>query len=759
MALTVGSVVAQFKSDLSDFKKGLSEARDNISSFSNSTVSALKGAEEGSKKFALALTAGVTALAGAIGYGAKVAGDLEAARQGFVALLGSAEKADATMARIKREAAATPFEITGLVTGTQALTAITKDGNKAIDVLLDVGKAVAISGKGQAELDRVVFNLQQISATGKVTAMDIRQFQSAIPIFNDIVEASGMTVAELQNADNAAELLFEAFKKAGSEGGISAAGFTAQAGTFNQLMSNMKDNITILSSEIVKETGIFDGLKGAISKINEVLGNQDNIIPTIKSFFEFLQKYGIIIATAITFALIPAFVGLAGSLMATMIPLFPFIAAGIALGAVITGIVYVVKHWGEIMDWVKDKIEIAKNAIANAFAPVIEKVTGAFDNFVSWLQGIPGAIESFINGIIDTIRAGFEWVGGIFEMVWAKITEGFNAFVGFLVSIATAIWNVIKIVASPFVWLHQNIVEPIMLLIQAIILRVFYEIFTFIVGTMTALIDFLVNSVFIPIYDFFVYWFTAIWSWLVWLWTTVTTWLQNVIFNPLRDFILFWLTQIYNFFVENFTKLKNWINETLTFIKDNIFMPIFTAIKDFVVMIWESIVDFTKKAWEWIKQHILAPLNEAKEGAKTTTTGILDWIKNTWNNIVDFLVNLKDKIVDAIVKPFREAKQQVEEWAQKIRDAADKINPFHRESPSLVDKVQAGVAAIKDAYASLGDNFQVPQVAGLGVGTGGGNVITISMAGANITDISVAEEYAEAIGDKLIRRLTKVNRV
>ena len=127
------------------------------------------------------------------------------------------------MARIKKEAAATPFELTGLVAGTQALAAITKDGNKAIDTLLDVGKAISTSGKGQAELDSVIANLQQVASTGVVTEMDIRQFQRAIPIFNDILAASGLTTEELKNSKDSAKLLFDAFKKAGQEGGITAA--------------------------------------------------------------------------------------------------------------------------------------------------------------------------------------------------------------------------------------------------------------------------------------------------------------------------------------------------------------------------------------------------------------------------------------------------------------------------------------------------------------------------------------------------------
>jgi len=188
------------------------------------------------------------------------------------------------MTRIKEEAKATPFELPGLIEGTQALTAITKDGDKAIDILLDVGKAVAMSGKGQEEMSRVIFNLQQVASTGKLTAMDIRQFQGAIPIFNDIVEASGMTVAQLQESANASELLFEAFRKAGAEGGMTYAGFIEQAGTFNQLWSNVGDTITILSADVVKQTGIFDIAKQGMSAfISTIEANQEAIVSFIKN--------------------------------------------------------------------------------------------------------------------------------------------------------------------------------------------------------------------------------------------------------------------------------------------------------------------------------------------------------------------------------------------------------------------------------------------------------------------------------------------
>jgi len=202
----------------------------------------------------------------AVSVGINTSAQLETATQGFKALLGSAEEASGVIERIKKEAKQTPFEIAGLVEGALGLTAITKNGQQAIDILLDVGKAVAISGKGQNELDRVVWNLQQIAATGTVTMMDVRQFQSAIPVFNDVLALSGLTVESLQESENAAELLFAAFEKYGTEG-TGASAFTEQAGTWNQLISNAKDSWNIFMSDFVNKTGLFDAAKNAIEKV------------------------------------------------------------------------------------------------------------------------------------------------------------------------------------------------------------------------------------------------------------------------------------------------------------------------------------------------------------------------------------------------------------------------------------------------------------------------------------------------------------
>lgn len=58
-------------------------------------------------------------------------------------------------------------------------------------------------------------------------------------------------------------------------------------------------------------------------------------------------------------------------------------------------------------------------------------------------------------------------------------------------------------------------------------------------------------------------------------------------------------------------------------------------------------------------------------------------------------------VKDAIVKPFQDAWGEIQKIADKIKEQMDKISPFHRNSPSLVDKVNSGVDLIKNKYASL----------------------------------------------------------
>lgn len=262
--------------NLKDYaSSGVKKVQSGLAGFSQSANIAQTRAQElqlrlsGVGAIGRTVSVGAGIVAGAIGFLGKsalsAAGQYEQNRIAFKGLLGTYEEADRVLTRIVKVASETPFETASLTSMTQQLTTITKDGNKAIDVLVSVGDAISKSGKGVVEMERVVLNLQQVASTGKVTELDIREFQRAIPLFNDIIASAGITTDQLKESKNASELLFGAFRKAAEEGGIAFGGLAEQAKSFNGRTSTLKDNL-----------GIF------IRQIG------DTLLPVAKPFIDFL---------------------------------------------------------------------------------------------------------------------------------------------------------------------------------------------------------------------------------------------------------------------------------------------------------------------------------------------------------------------------------------------------------------------------------------------------------------------------------------
>lgn len=234
------------------------------------------------------------ATAGAI-LGVKTAAEIETTRAGLVTLLGSVEKADRTIRILKDEAARTPFEFNGLAQATQLLSSVTKDGEQSIKIILDIGEALAGMGKGQVELDRIIVNLQQIGAIGHASMVDIKQFAYAgIPIFEMLQKETGLAGDALADfiSDGSVsfEMLTEMFDKANDEGGQFFEAFKNQSGTFNQSMSNMKDVVSMSMADIVKDLGLYEGVKHVMQGITDALNNNKNTIRDYAYTFRFMAQ-------------------------------------------------------------------------------------------------------------------------------------------------------------------------------------------------------------------------------------------------------------------------------------------------------------------------------------------------------------------------------------------------------------------------------------------------------------------------------------
>lgn len=402
----------------------------------NSDVSKVSGGFGGLTKSLAGVAAtyfSVSKIFEAAQIGLTVAADMQTAEVGLKTLLGSGEKARETIDRLKQEAARTPFELPGLTQAVQLLSSVTKDGNKSIDIILDIGEGLAAMGKGQAELDRIIVNLQQIAAVGKAASIDIKQFAFAgIPIYEMLTEATGKSGEALETFINEGGVTFDVltqmFDKANDAGGRFHNAFVNQAGTFNQAASNMKDSFGIMLSDMVNSSGLFQGITdammgsaGAMSSWRDIIEASRNRMAELFTLFD--EK------TLLITHLKGAFDNLVGmfkeilkpaidEIWLALQPLMPYLEA---LGVVIAGGLVIALHTLiAAFQVIAGVVAAALSGIASFTTFIIDSAVYAFrtlQNAVEFVAAVftgdwGGAIEAVKNQIADLV----DWVGDLIDM-------------------------------------------------------------------------------------------------------------------------------------------------------------------------------------------------------------------------------------------------------------------------------------------------------------------------------------------------------
>ena len=194
---------------------------------------------------------------------------METYQTAFTTLLGSGEEAARVMEQIRKDAAATPFDVDSLTQANQLLIAAGVSAGDARNDVLNLANAISATGGGSAELSRMAANMQQIKNVGKATAMDIRQFANAgINIYSLLADYTGKTVEEVSDLDVSYDMLAGALAHASEEGGRYAGAMEKQSQTFTGRISTLKDNALLLAGELT--SGLFEQLSGdALPKVIE----------------------------------------------------------------------------------------------------------------------------------------------------------------------------------------------------------------------------------------------------------------------------------------------------------------------------------------------------------------------------------------------------------------------------------------------------------------------------------------------------------
>lgn len=311
----------------------LGKAGDALQGFSNK----LKAHEASFQKLQRTGVVAFGAIAAGVTATLVKMGQLEQNQIAFTTMLGSAEKAKDLLADLSDFALKTPFELGGIRSTAKQLLAMGIEVDKLLPTMKALGDVSAGVG---VDLGRVAYNFGQVKTQGKLTGVELKDFQRAgIPIITELAKVMGVAedaIGELVSTGKVGFTEVEAaFTSMTSEGGSFANLMEAQSDSLLGRWSNLKDVIGQTAEVIGRQ--FLESAKGLISKLVEVMNKMSEWIQANPELAQKLIMVAAAIAGVLTVAgtlglAIPA---LTAAFTALTGPVGIVIAAVAALGAIL----------------------------------------------------------------------------------------------------------------------------------------------------------------------------------------------------------------------------------------------------------------------------------------------------------------------------------------------------------------------------------------------------------------------------------------
>lgn len=187
----------------------------------------------------------------------------------FKVMLGSEEAAATKLSEIRKMAAATPFSLDDLTSGTQTLLQFGIAADDTTGVLQRLGD---ISLGNAEKLQTLTHAYGKMSSAQKVTLENVNMMIDAgFNPLNQICDATGESMSDLYKRISDGKVSFSeleaAVEAATSQGGQFYNGMLEASQTFSGRMSTLKDNVSALTGELT--SGLFAALGDLVVKLNE----------------------------------------------------------------------------------------------------------------------------------------------------------------------------------------------------------------------------------------------------------------------------------------------------------------------------------------------------------------------------------------------------------------------------------------------------------------------------------------------------------
>lgn len=238
----------------------------------------LRNLGQGLTAFGASLSAAITVPLTTLGVlSTRNAVTLDSLKRGLTAITGSADEAGRQMARLTEIAKLPGIGFQEAIQGSIRLQAVGFSAEKAEKALVQFSNAVALTGGGREELERITVQLGQLSAKGKVLSQDLRPIIEAGPAVGRALKQAFGTV----NADDIQAL------------GLSSEEFldrlVTQLGKLPRAAAGLKNTFDNFSDSLFRATSaIGEAIVPALTKLIDIA---EPIITQLAAGFKSLPPF------------------------------------------------------------------------------------------------------------------------------------------------------------------------------------------------------------------------------------------------------------------------------------------------------------------------------------------------------------------------------------------------------------------------------------------------------------------------------------
>ena len=149
------------------------------------------------------------------------------------------------------------------------------DANLALNASLGMLKTIQYGGaSGSTEMEYVIKNIRDVLSKGKATAIDIRQFNRAMPILEEVLESVGQSQLLKDGVltidkDNVDTILY-AFAELNTSNQSAVKDIFAQMNkTLSGQWEQFREQFTTNLMEMLRGSGVYGGIQNFLSQVNE----------------------------------------------------------------------------------------------------------------------------------------------------------------------------------------------------------------------------------------------------------------------------------------------------------------------------------------------------------------------------------------------------------------------------------------------------------------------------------------------------------